>query len=312
MSFHSTAVTAVLVLCLGAAAAAACSGTRLDEGVAGAPICAPQDPRRVATLDPFYSFQMAATLGLPVVATTRSRASLPGVIVDAVGAERMAGIESLGQFQEPDLERLIAVEPDLILGDAFMHGDYLPQLSQVAPTVLVDRADWKAYLRTIAQAGGVGEEAESQLAAYEAEVASLRAAIPPGTTVSFLRIIPGGFQVYVDGPAAYAPMRVMAEAGLSRPSFETVTDDTVLKRPSMEGLLALTGDVLIYTVGGGHDSTGSDALMDEVAAHPVWQAIPAVAAGRAHRVDADVWMAFGGLHSARAILADLRRIFVPG
>lgn len=301
-------------LAISASSAFACEGRLLNnEGIVGAPVCVPQNPQRIATLDPFYNFQMAASMGLPLVATARSGAEIPGPIRDMLPAEVLEQMVDLGQFQDPDVEQLIASAPDLILGDAFMHGDVRTLLNQIAPTVLTLQPSWKDYMRTIAQAAGREDIAEAQLAAYQKDVSTLRKKLPAGETLSFVRLVPGGFQVYVEGPAAYAPFAVIAETGLKRSAFETVSDDTVLKRPTMEGLLQLTGRTLIYTVGGGHDELTQSDLIAEVMAHPIWQEIPAVKAGRAFEVDADVWMAFGGLHSARAILQDLEQIYLqPG
>lgn len=286
-----------------------CQGRQVGPiGVIDGPVCVPEDPRRIATLDPFYNFQMAVSLGMPVVATTRSGDSLPTAIEDLLPGGTLGEIVDLGQFQEPDVEALLRVRPDVILGDAFMHRDFLEQLSLVAPTVLVEQPDWKDYLRTVAAVGGRLDEAEAQLTAYEQQAAGIAGRVPEDLTMSFVRVIPGGFQVYMDGPAAYAPFGVLRDAGIKRPAFETVSDDTVLKRPTLEGLTALTGDVLIFAVGGGHDDAGSGRLREELFAQPVWQALPAVRAGRAFEVDVEIWMSFGGLHSARLILEDLDRI----
>ena len=83
--------------------------------------------------------------------------------------------------------------------------------------------------------------------------------------------------------------------------------DTVLKRPDWEGLTNLEGDELFYVVGGGHDSPEGQELEAEVTSNPIWQRLPAVQAGNAHRVSAEHWMSFGGLASANAVLADVEQ-----
>ena len=75
----------------------------------------------------------------------------------------------------------------------------------------------------------------------------------PDVKVSVVRIMAGGFQVYVDGPAAYAPFAVLHDAGVKRTAYETATDATILKRPDWEGLAQLDGDVLLYIVGSPYD-----------------------------------------------------------
>lgn len=294
------AALACLLAALPAAAqdAEACAGRLLDSpAVLGGSLCLPAEPQRIVVLDPLFGLQMGMSLDLPIVGATR---------VDLASEETLPeGIADLGLFQSPDIEALLSLAPDLIIGDAAMHGAFLPHLSMIAPTLLPDTPDWRKYYRTIAAATGRETVAEAELAAFDAELATLRESLPEGRSVSFLRLTPGGFQTYVDGPSAYAPVRLLSEAGLQRPAFETVEDNTVMKRLTYEGLAALEGDVLLYTAGPG-DTT---ALEAEVTAHPLWQALPQVREGRAYRVEAAHWLGFGGVDSARAVLADIRRIF---
>lgn len=276
--------------------AQACAGRLLDSpAVLGGPLCLPAAPHRIVVLDPLFGLQMGVSLGLPIVGATR---------VDLSG-ELPQGVADLGLFQSPDIEALLSLAPDLVIGDAAMHGAFLPQLSMIAPAVLPDTPDWREYYRVIAAAAGREAVAEAALAAFDAELDALRRSLPQGRSVSFLRLMPGGFQTYVDGPSAYAPVRLLSEAGLSRPAFETVDDDTVMKRLTYEGLAALEGEVLLYTAGPGDTA----ALEAEVTAHPLWRALPQVRAGRVHRVEAAHWLGFGGVESARAVLADIRRVF---
>lgn len=278
--------------------ASACAGRLLDSpAVVGAPLCLPTQPQRIVVLDPLFGLQMGLSLDLPIVGATR---------VDLAGGKDLPdGVADLGLFQSPDIEALLALAPDLIIGDAAMHGAFLPQLSMIAPTLLPDTPDWRDYFLIIAAATGRERAAEAELAAFDAELAALRENLPAGHSVSFVRLMPGGFQTYLDGPAAYAPIRLLAEAGLSRPAFETTADATVMKQLTYEGLAALEGETLLYTAGPGDTS----ALEAEVTAHPLWRALPQVRAGRAHRVDAAHWLGFGGVDSARAVLADIDRIF---
>jgi len=127
----------------------------------------------------------------------------------------------------------------------------------------------------------------------------------PGVAACEGRIIPGGFQVYVDGPGSYSPFSVLRDAGVVRTAYETTTDDTVLKRPDWETLAALDGDVLLYIVGGGHDDDPSGRLETDTVNNPLWQMLPAVAAGRAYRVDPATWMEFSGLAAANRVLDDV-------
>lgn len=306
MDYRSLSAACAIAILWCAGPVLACEGRVVTSpDLLGAELCAPERPTRIVTLDPFYSLLMAGELGLPVVGTAISGDGLPKQAADLFKASP----EIVGDMGAANLDAILALEPDLIIGDAYSQAEIRAQLEAIAPTALVDTADWKDYFRAIAEAAGTAALAEEKLTIYAAAVDAAAAGLPDEATVSFLRIVPGGFQVYVAGPSAYAPMTVLTELGLSRPPFETVEDDTVLKRPTMEGLLELQGDLLIYTIGGAHHDGDAEALEAEVTANPIWQSLPAVQAGRAYKVAPTHWMGFGGLQSAYAIVSDVTGIF---
>ncbi|MEM8580392.1 MAG: ABC transporter substrate-binding protein, partial [Pseudomonadota bacterium] len=279
-----------------------CSGRNISsEHILGGKACVPESPERIITLDPFYTLLMALDLDASVIATALSGRDLPTQVT--------ADLDTVGQRTAPNLEAILAQEPDLIIGQAYGQERLLPRLAGIAPSVLIDTSDWRVYFKTLAKAVGQAEKAEAALAEFEVDLKATARDLPKNQTVSFLRIVPGGFQVYVAGPNAYAPVSLLTELGLERPPYETVTDGTVLRRPSLEGLLELRGDTLIYTIGGAHHEGDSEALEAEVTSSAIWRVLPAVQSGRAFRVEPTHWMGFGGIVSAREILADIRRIY---
>jgi iron complex transport system substrate-binding protein len=271
------------------------------------PVCIPNAPQRVVTLEPFYALQMSLELGLPVIGSTAFTGE--GDFPTALTPEETAGIVPLGAFDAPNLEAITALKPDLIIGDAYFQQEQYALLSAIAPTVLINTPDWKAWFTTVAAAGGVSERAEQAFAEYDARVAAISAQLP-SVTVSFVRVAPGGFQLYREAPNAYAPIAIMTEVGIARPDFEVGSDENSWERLDWEGLINLTGDVLFYVVGGADDDEDGSALEAEVTSNPIWQQLPAVQAGRAYRVNAEHWMSFGGLRSAHAVLDDIESLLM--
>lgn len=288
-------------------AALACDGRVVEDGVFDAPVCAPDAPARIVVLDPQMALGMLEELGVPVLGAPLL--SLPDIA--AKTRARDEGITDIGHAQQPSLERIVALDPDLIIGDTYAHEDLYPALSRIAPTVLSAHADWTAHFTLLARITGSQEAARAMLGAYEARLADIRARVPEDLTVSVLRVSPNGFQVYLDGPMAYAPYAVLAEAGIRRTPYETTQGNTFRKRPGWEELAALDGDVLLYVVANGYDPAGDDALAARIEADPLWQMLPAVAAGRAHRVARAQWMGFRGVASAHAVLDDIERFLLP-
>lgn len=287
----------------------ACDGWVVsDENVYGAPICLGADLRRVVVLDTGVGLGASLDVGLPVV----------GAPLDLMSEDTLreraeaAGIQSIGAVMEPSFERIVALQPDLILafvGSESVAAGIFPMASQLAPTVLYTSLDWQGFYRFLAALTGKGQEVEADLAAFEERLAGVRGRLPD-TRVSVVRITSWDFQVYLDAPGTYAPFEILQRAGVIRSAYETTDNPKLsLKRPDWEELNALDGDTLLYIVGGTNASE-TDGRYEEVMANPLWQALPAVEAGRAFRIDSSTWMEFGGLSSAHRVLDDIERYVI--
>lgn len=283
-------------------ASAQCPGRSTDAGVYNAPVCLPEAPRRIVALDPFNNLGMALELGLPLVGAPLT------IIQDSELKKKAekASVADIGDARQPNLERIAALKPDLLIGDATLHSQFYENFSKIAPTALIDAKNWKGHFKTLALLTGKSEEAAQMLADYEKRVSSIRSKAG-SRSVSVLRVTPSGFHVYLDGPAAYAPYEVLHEAGVKRSAYETTSDNTVFKRPDWEDLSLLDGDVLLYVVAGGYDTAQDDALAERTVSNPLWKMLPAVASGNAHRVKRETWMAFNGIGSANRVLDDIER-----
>ncbi|NPD17425.1 iron-siderophore ABC transporter substrate-binding protein [Xinfangfangia sp. D13-10-4-6] len=300
-------VLVALVLGISPAMAQSCDGRLFSHDALAAPVCVPEDPQRIVVLDPQLSLGMLFELEAPVLAT-------PQTGVQDGWIRRMAdagGVLDIGHPLQPSLERLVALKPDLIIGDTAMHGGLQPALERIAPVVLIAPVNWQEQFRLLADLTNRRDRAGALLSDYQERVQAIRARVPPDQTVSVVRIGPDRFQVYLDGPGAYAPYAVLAEAGVKRSAYETTGGDEVLKRPGWEEIAALDGDVLLYVVVSGYDPAPDDALADATLANPFWQMLPAVAAGRAWRVGRGPWMGFHGVSSAMDVLDDIERFILP-
>ncbi|WP_246658191.1 iron-siderophore ABC transporter substrate-binding protein [Rhizobium sp. FKY42] len=294
-------------LLTGSLAQAACTGKALTEEIYNPPFCIPEAPKRIVTLDPLITLGMLIELDAPVIATPYM-AITEDAVLEVVKAQKMV---DLGNPKEPSLERVAALKPDLIIGSAEVHSRIYEQAAKIAPTVLFKHMDWKVYLERLSEVTGREGVAKNALDAYNRRVASVRERMKDKKlTVSSVRLAPDRFVVFVDGPKAYAPFAILHEAGVKRTAYETVTDDTIVKRPDWEELANLDGDVLFYVSASGFDSGPDDALEKQVTENPLWQLLPAVQAGRAYRVDRGPWQSFHGISSANRILDDVERFIL--
>jgi iron complex transport system substrate-binding protein len=93
-----------------------------------------QQPVRVIVLD---TGELDAMLQLgvrPVGAAEYNDTGLPAYLL-----EQAQGIEVVGTTAEPDLEQIVALQPDLILSSKLRHEAIYDLLAAIAPTMLVDR-----------------------------------------------------------------------------------------------------------------------------------------------------------------------------
>lgn len=254
-------------------------------------------PERVVVLD---TGELDSVLALGVTPVGAVAADAAGRLQNYLG-DRTAGIQTVGTIQNPNLEAIVALQPDLILSNKVRHEDIYAQLSDIAPTVFAERVGvaWKENLLLAGEALGKPEEAKRLLADYEnaAEATGQRFGDPAATEVSMVRFVGGTIRLY--GPSSFIGT-VLADAGFARPPSQQQVDKTFVE-VSAEQIGLADGDILFYA------AYGDEGAQDQAAvtAGPLWKGIPAVAEGRAHQVSDDLWYLGIGPIAANLVLEEL-------
>jgi len=192
-------------------------------------------PERVVVLDT-GELDAVLALGVTPVGAVRTDVSdaLPAYIEDA-GVDP-ADIDDVGSIQEPDLEAIAALEPDVILTNRVRHEDIHDQLSAIAPTVYAEAVGetWKENLQLAAEALGRAERAEELLAEYEERAAEVGEPFgdPAATQVSIARFLDGSaVRLYGEGSFIGS---VLADVGFARPTAQR-TGETLTTTASSGG-----------------------------------------------------------------------------
>lgn len=289
--------------------ALACDGIALEKTTLyNAPFCFDQPPQRMIALDASFTLGIGMDVGLSIVGAPLTRMGDH----DLKARAETADIADLGFVTEPSIERLIALQPDVIVGfvgDQGLAESLYPMLSQIAPTVLETDTDWRAYYRTLAKLGQSSADINADLAALDARIESIKPRIPKDLTVSVLRITSWDMQSFSARAGGYAPFALMSELGIRRSAYEEAATVNEVLRPDWEDLAQLDGDVMLYIVGGTNNSD-TDGRHEEVLTHPLWAMLPAVQKDQVHRVDHGTWMEFNGLASAHKVLDDIEAYVV--
>jgi iron complex transport system substrate-binding protein len=105
------------------------------------------------------------------------------------------GIQDLGM--EANLEKLLAVQPDLIIAAEDMKEQY-ERLSQIAPTVIFPQAgEWRETLKQIAEVIGEEEKAEQVLAEFDRKSAEYKEKLAFRQNESVLFTMYSGKEMFV-------------------------------------------------------------------------------------------------------------------
>ncbi|MCW5713081.1 MAG: ABC transporter substrate-binding protein [Bauldia sp.] len=241
------------------------------------PVTLPVEPQRVVAIDSRLDLEPAVALGLPLAGYC-GVAAYPFVPVDPA-------VPVLAS--PPNIEEILSREPDLaICTDVEGAEDYWPlrTLSGFVPTLPVNfEATWQENLVRLGGWLGREQAAAGFIAGYEAALADLRAR--RGEAIANRKVAAIYFNAF-DGT-----VNIMLGTGTTNVTLAgMVLDDLGGRGPdpsligeygtvSFENLGAVLGDVDAILVE--EDEPDANQLA-QFGQFPIWQRLPAVAAGRVH------------------------------
>lgn len=251
----------------------------------------PDDPQRVVVLEPVQLDTSVALGAIPVgTAVLSEETGVPAYLGDEA-----AGIDMVGTVTEPSVERIAALEPDLILGTESRHSALYEQLSDVAPTVFMEtQADpWQDNVALVAEALGDEQGAEDLLADYEARCAEIADEYDTaGQTAQLVR--PRDTRLTLYGPLSFAGSTLEC-AGFTTPEhdWEDISLDI-----SPEQARDAEADLVLVTTADVDDPTTMPASIED----------NADAFGDLELVDFSFWVTGVGPVGGMTVLDDLERI----
>lgn len=228
-------------------------------------------------------------------------------------------VVDVGGRQEPNLEAIAALEPDLIIGVSFRHDAMIEQLETIAPTVIFnpypedESIDLYQEMETtfleIAKAVGKTPEGEQVLvdleAQYEEKAAELEAANLETEDV-ILTLAYSGEQapeIRVFTPNSMASI-ILERLGLNNvhepDQFEIFGSSTF----NVEGLVKYEDANYLYTV-----PDADNIYENQLQGNPVWENLAFVKEGRTYDLGADTWL-YGGPLSAETLMNQITDVLV--
>lgn len=273
----------------------------------GGTVEVPAEPKRVVAAIGSFETDMVAVGVMPVLTTTFAG---PWVELD----DDVVITENI----PPTAEELLAVEPDLLIGWSWVTQEPVyDELVQIAPYVGLGESaatagpgfdgsaamrSWDQLFLSVCDAVGKRKAGEALVTELEERIDRLaeRRSGEPATSVARIEFFEAGTFSYRGQDEDTAEL--MRRIGLT-----VVGPDQSSQEESLERLPEIDADWLVIPVG---NDNLPRAVYDQIAETDLFKAIPAVAAGRIHLVDADLWPGLGHLW-ARALVDDLERLFVP-
>ena len=275
--------------------------------------CVPNQIERLVTLDT-VSFENAIALGLKPVATVDTQR------LDSLLTGQLDDVIDIGEVEAPNLERVLQLKPDFILGIDYQQRLY-EQASQIAPTALVSFEHsglWKEAFARTSQLLGLEEIGKQVMSDYQqrsqdfqqqlASQLQLASSSPP--KVSVVRVYPDATNLYFKESF---PGTVLQDAGLARPEAQDITaveaqnlyQNPIQASISAERLDYADGDaIFIWTSENTAEANeNAEEKLAELQARPLWQNLKAVQANRVYLVPS-YWIGSGPI-AANKILDDL-------
>ncbi|MFF4623962.1 ABC transporter substrate-binding protein [Nonomuraea jabiensis] len=310
---------ALLVAGLAACGSSGASGGSAAAPASGAPFrtvkhamgetVIPAQPKRVVALDQSF-VDAVLTLETPVVGYTTYRSidtELPAYL-GTVAAQYGKEATPVGTLEEPSLEKIIALKPDLIVSAKVRHENLYDKLSKIAPTVFSETtgAIWKENLRLMGQALGKESLADERIRTYEERAgkigASIKAESKDGAlpTISIVRFAgEPTVRLYVE--KSYSGV-VMKDIGFPRPEGQPTEDDAIAVDVSQERITDLDADHIFVST---YPDPSAEGPKEKFVGNPLWGKLK----GDKHDVNDLTWMSAVGIQGAHAILDDVAKLF---
>lgn len=207
-------------------------------------------------------------------------------------AGKTDGIEDIGLIEGASLEKIVTLQPDLIVTVA---EDMYEELSKIAPTVLIPYdavGDAHNDMRLFGELLGLQEQAEQWLEDFDRKVADskekISKVIRPDDTFTIFGAFSKTHYIYGDGiyrggQAIYKYLELKPPAIIKE---QVIDANKALLEISLEVIADYAGDYIFLDVSNG-------AVFDESAS--IWQSIEAVKNDRAYKLNTDIFWPYDPL-----------------
>ncbi|MCY9588860.1 iron-siderophore ABC transporter substrate-binding protein [Paenibacillus chitinolyticus] len=263
----------------------------------------PAAPKRVVILTNEGTEALLA-LGIKPVGAVKSFTGNPWY--DHIKAD-MEGVTVVGDEHQPNMEAIISLKPDLIIGNKMRQEKVYAQLSAIAPTVFSEtlRGEWKNNFSLYAEAVNKKADGEKVIADFDKRIEDFKskAGDKLKEKVSVVRFMAGKTRIYLDDTFTGI---IFKQIGIARTPVKA--KDTFVEEITKERVPEVDSDRLFYftyETGDGNGTKQEEAITKD----PLWQNLNVVKNGKTQKVNDVTWNTAGGVRAANLLLDDLYKFY---
>ncbi|TKI58227.1 iron citrate ABC transporter substrate-binding protein [Brevibacillus antibioticus] len=250
------------------------------------------DPKRVVALE--YSFVDGLwELGVtPVGIAQEKDKDVEGLIGKKIE------YTPVGTRQQPSLEVISSLQPDLIIGDLNRHKDIYKDLQKIAPTIILKSRN-STYQENLSSFATIGEalnkqkEAEQRLIKHKEIIEEFKKKVTAGDSRNVMLGVFRADSLSAHGAKSFDG-ELLEMIGIKN-AIQDAPEPTV--KISLEQMVQWDPDVIFL-------AEADDALLNEWKQNPLWNNITAVKNQEVHKVNRDLWTRYRGLKSAERIVEE--------
>ncbi|WP_117210857.1 ABC transporter substrate-binding protein [Allorhizocola rhizosphaerae] len=235
-----------------------------------------------------------------------------------VGAVKLdPSVKDVGTRNEPSVDSIVALQPDLVVMEAERDSALVPQLEKFVPVIVTKGSDasrnierMREDFNLIATAVGKTEQAKNVLADFDSAIATAKQTLASKGAAGKQFVMADGWKegstvnIRMFGQGALVS-QLGIQIGLKNAWNGKVDEVWGLGATDVEGLSSIKDTDLRFLY---NASEGEDVFVNGLAGNPIWESFTFVKNKQVHKNPNGIWT-FGGPASGKQFIDNLVKVF---
>lgn len=218
--------------------------------------------------------------------------------------EELKKLDEVGPVYQINLEKVVALQPDLVIAYKGMHDKFVPALeSNHIPVIVVEMKTYeevKAKTALFASITGETEKGAALIDAMDKKIEAVQKKVPKEEKkIAILHSTTQQLTVQLDGSIAGSVAKMLGFTNVAAGS-KPLEKNPDAAPYSMESLVQQNPEIIFVTSMGDLDSI-KKSFMENVEKNPSWQSIPAVQKKHIYFLPQQLFLLNPGIHYPEAV-----------